>query len=500
MSAAEVYLKFKAFLEDKVSAGWHNLVGAVQKGCQSAGKALAGMSAIFGEMPGKMGKVASGVGNMVQAFLSMGPIGAVIAGVNMALSFLANSAREAAEAYKAAVDKMAARTRALYETVHQRKLDKLNESLKEATTLAQRAARAFDAMAAAYLKVQRSRQQTSAMQGSAEIASMELAKANAMGGAQGNDRAVVGAQHDVAIAQRRRALAESAAAEEVENAVKEEKDARVRNKMAREQVRAAEKALEDAEKDLALIEQVDAKRAAQYRTKVEAAQNALAEAKINQATKEAALTAATEAVTQARIKQAQSATDNERAVVEAKATLADAELAKRKAEETEAARRAIEEEKRRREEERALQEAESAARRKLIEEQRRQAAAAREEARATSAAASEARSRAAEASANLTAAWRLYRDKAAMQAVMDDEKAQKEAEKQFQKDFARLQSRRRDWRTADNLGVDDRATREVALAQEAKKAADEYAKTTAEAAKRAADSLDTIRSAFEEAE
>ena len=74
MSLAEVYLKFKAWLEDKVSAGFRNLVTVVQKGCQSAGKALAGLSAMFGELPGKCGQVVSGMANMVNAFMSMGGI------------------------------------------------------------------------------------------------------------------------------------------------------------------------------------------------------------------------------------------------------------------------------------------------------------------------------------------------------------------------------------------------------------------------------------------
>ena len=49
-----------------------------------------------------------------------------------------------------------------------------------------------------------------------------------------------------------------------------------------------------------------------------------------------------------------------------------------------------------------------------------------------------------------------------------------EARKQFEKDLDRLKSRRRDWRTAENLSVDDEAVRRVELAREEKEAAEKH--------------------------
>ena len=61
-----------------------------------------------------------------------------------------------------------------------------------------------------------------------------------------------------------------------------------------------------------------------------------------------------------------------------------------------------------------------------------------------------------------------------MAAQLEEEKADAAARKQFEKDFAKLKDRRRDWRTAENLSVDDEAVRRVALAREEKEAAERH--------------------------
>lgn len=91
----------------------------------------------------------------------------------------------------------------------------------------------------------------------------------------------------------------------------------------------------------------------------------------------------------------------------------------------------------------------------------------------SSAAQSAAQADLAAAKAQVSKAWGWYRNKDSMQAVIDEKKAQEEAEKQFEKDFERLKNRRRDWRTVEmgKLSVEDEATRQVALAKEAEAAA-----------------------------
>lgn len=87
---------------------------------------------------------------------------------------------------------------------------------------------------------------------------------------------------------------------------------------------------------------------------------------------------------------------------------------------------------------------------------------------------SKTRSAVSAAESKLQQAWGWYRDKDSMAAQLAEEKADAQARKQFEKDFERLRYRRRDWRTAENLSVDDEAVRRVALAREEKEAAERH--------------------------
>ena len=93
------------------------------------------------------------------------------------------------------------------------------------------------------------------------------------------------------------------------------------------------------------------------------------------------------------------------------------------------------------------------------------------------------------AESKLQQAWGWYRNKDAMAAQMQEEKAEAEAQVQFEKDFARLRSRRRDWRNAENLSVDDEAVRRVAIAREEKAEAERH---LAEIEKNTADLADKL--------
>lgn len=110
----------------------------------------------------------------------------------------------------------------------------------------------------------------------------------------------------------------------------------------------------------------------------------------------------------------------------------------------------------------------------------------------------DAQNRLATAETALSQAWGWYRDKDSLKAQIEEEKANAAAEKQFETDFDRLRRRRSDWRTADNLSLDDEAVRRVGLAREERDAAAEYARETAEASREAADHLAYIQQAMEE--
>ena len=103
-------------------------------------------------------------------------------------------------------------------------------------------------------------------------------------------------------------------------------------------------------------------------------------------------------------------------------------------------------------------------------------------------------SRQSAAEGSLSTAWGWYRNQSQMQAVIDEQKAQAAAEVQWQKDFDRLKSFRRDWRTADfgSLSAADEAVRQVAFAKEEKAAADRAVLETAENTRDLAEKLDEL--------
>jgi len=109
-------------------------------------------------------------------------------------------------------------------------------------------------------------------------------------------------------------------------------------------------------------------------------------------------------------------------------------------------------------------------------------------------AAADARSRQSAAAGGLSTAWGWYRNQSQMQAVIDERKAQAAAEVQWAKDFERLKTWRRDWRTAEfgSLSAADEAVRQVAFAKEEKAAADRAVIETAENTRDMAQKLDEL--------
>ena len=105
-----------------------------------------------------------------------------------------------------------------------------------------------------------------------------------------------------------------------------------------------------------------------------------------------------------------------------------------------------------------------------------------------------ARSRQSAAEGSLSQAWGWYRDRSRMQAVIDEQKAQAAAEVQWQKDFERLKTWRRDWRTAEfgSLSASDEAVRQVAFAKEEKAAADRAVIETAENTRNLAEKMEEL--------
>jgi len=180
---------------------------------------------------------------------------------------------------------------------------------------------------------------------------------------------------------------------------------------------------------------------------------------------------------QKQLAEAQAKIDKKNAEAKAKA---EAEAAKKAAEEEEKTRLALERE--------IAKERERLWRADLKAQEAEYRRAQKEEA--------DAKSRLAEATAKESQAWGWYRDRDSWTAQLAEERADAEAQKQFDKDFSKLKDRFRDWRTSDRLSDDDELIRRVALAREEKAAAEEYARTTAEATQACADALEAIQDAI----
>lgn len=103
---------------------------------------------------------------------------------------------------------------------------------------------------------------------------------------------------------------------------------------------------------------------------------------------------------------------------------------------------------------------------------------------------SEAQQRLAAAQQESARAWGWYRNRDSWKSQLEEERANAEAERQFEKDAASLKRKTR-WRTR-TLNDDDELVRRVVLAREEEQAAQEYARQTAEATARAADALEEI--------
>ena len=225
----------------------------------------------------------------------------------------------------------------------------------------------------------------------------------------------------------------------------------------------------------------DSGEAAKAREKIRNAKDALDGIKTDEKT----LAAADEA--RAKIEQAQKALDTldvrrearELAVQNEIAAKVEADHKEQAEKDKAAAEKKAEEEKKAAEKaaaERARLDAQEAARRER-ERQAELAARIRDHQKllaAERAEESKTRSAVSAAESKLQQAWGWYRDKDSMAAQIAEEKADAAARKQFEKDFDRLKSRRRDWRKAENLSVDDEAVRRVALAREEKEAAERH--------------------------
>lgn len=489
MTANEIYLKVKGWFEDKISNQVRSALGTVRGSVKGVADVTRGLSAMFNGMGGAMSKTAEGANAILSGFLSFGKIGGIFATISVVIGFVMDRAEKAAAALKKlAEDRLAV----MQERLRQLKADeieKLDKAISKAADDADRAAKAFDAMAAAYMKVAQAKDATAAAGDAADISALALERQQAMNAAGSeNEAAAIGAGYDVAIAQRRLAAATDQQSAAVERAAEQAAD-------DADRAAASDKAVADARDAylLALKKQNEAENmeaiapdVLKARNKsVEQARKNLEAAEMRRTAAYAQQEASAEAVKQAELRRA-AAIDDATAAVES-AERAEVKLLESQmlAEQAEYAKLELEAEKKAAEERQAAERA-------VADARKREADAVRASIAEQEKQRSFFESELSNAAQELTNAWHLYRDKSAMQAVMDEEKAQKQAEKDWAKDFASLKSRRRDWRTAENLNVDDRAVREVALAKERKDQAERSLIEIAENTRRTREQLESL--------
>ncbi len=455
MNANAIYLAVRGTFVDGISANVKRAMSTVATSCSKAGRIVAGVSSAFsafGSAAGSaLGKVGGAVGNVVGALAAMGPIGGIIAGISAAMEWFTNKTTQAAKAAEEFAKVNLAKGLEKLNQARTNAIEGINRNLAELSTRAEKAAKSFDTLAAAYLKVSNAKNATEKAGGDAALADIRLQKQNALSGAANPEEAALkGAGFDVQIAQRRRDNVSAEAAAAVKAAAQESADAAKRSAAATDLEAKLKAELATAERELADDLETDSAFSKALRERRDKAQAAYEAAVNDRITAEANAEAAAEAVKTAQLKQAEAVSNATAELVAAQRAQKELAEAQQKAKQAqlEAAEAA------------AAATAEAKKRDKLKTEEKGQ----RGLLDAFSNGLKGAQAQAADSAQRADEAFRRF---ANPQAFRDQDREAKRAEREerrFQDQFARLQ-KRNDWRTADLHGGDE-AVRRVALARE----------------------------------
>lgn len=314
-------IKFTSVGVDKVSAGLTGIGNAAKVGIRS----LTALAGSLGSAGGSIGKAAGQVANFMWSVQQMGAIGGIVAGAQMIISQVSDHFIKKADAMVEAARRMSEQVRARFEEIKAKSLEEINEQLAKATTLADRAAARFDALAAAYLKVEGAKAQAAKAGGSAVLSGLALEREEAMAAAGDKDkRAIVGAEYDVRIAREGLDYARLDGDNSVAAAKQEAKDANARSKAASRTEREARRAAEKAADELGNYRYVeDQSKIEDLRRKKDEADAALAKATNDRIAKTAAAAAADENVAAAERNRLAAILDHHRSLVAAETSLKD---------------------------------------------------------------------------------------------------------------------------------------------------------------------------------
>lgn len=455
MNANAIYLAVKGYFEDKISANVKRAMNTVAASCRNASKVVGGISAAFGSLgtiaQGSLAKVAGSVGGVVQALATMGPLGGVITGISAAIELFSSKALNAAKAAEEFAKTNLARGLEKLNQVRADAIVEINRNLAETTSRADKAAKAFDTLANAYLKVARAQSETEKAGGDAALSDLRLQKQNALSNAASPESAALaGADFDVKIANRKYANVVAESAAKVKEATEEAAFAQKRASAAAELEANLKKELAAAEADIIERGDVDREFDKALQARREKAEAAYDRAVNDRVSAEANARAAAEAVKTAQLRQTESVNNATAELVAAKRTQRELVAAQKKATEEQVAA------------------AEASAQAKAAEEKRN--ALRREEANqrnlidAFKGGIPAAQAQADESARKAEEAFQRFKNPKAFRELDREERRAQRDEKRFQQQFERLQ-KRKDWRTADLHGGDE-AVRRVALARE----------------------------------
>ena len=451
-------------------------VNSFAKAARVAASTTAMMAGALSSLGGVAGKVSHAVSAVAMGLMAFGPIGAVIAGVQAAFHAFVQSAMEKADALKERVARMAESVKEKLAKVvarafadFSRDIDRVIQSTDYLTTKFENAAKAAE-------KLYTARKATQDASGEAEIAQLERQAAENGGGAD----------WALEIAKKREELARKNADIEAAHEREMLQTARERLALAEKNAKALERAYVKADKEYLRIRDsgLDQDRVNTFKEKRDTVLSQLRIEEERIRTARIDLDAAKENAAANEIRRNNTVTNAGTDVLRAYDAVRQQEDAIEQERQQAIAEQAKEEERARLELERKISAERVNAMRKEIAER--------------SALEREAQTRLQAAVAVEAQAWGWYRNKDQWKAQLASEKADAEAQVQFEKDFEHLKRFRKGWRTNTSLSEDEEIVRRVGLAREQREAAEDYARQTAQECARAADALETIEQAITE--
>ncbi len=417
----------------------------VRYACGIAARGALTLASSLGSADSALGKTAHAALNLFASVQQMGAIGGIMAGAQIAINVVCEKIVASYDKMLEAVERSSARIRDRLDKLNEVRMDGIKQALEEATTRAQAAAKAFDTMAAAYMKVEKAKVDTEKSGANARLSGLTLEKSRAMAAAKDdNERATIGAAYDEKIAKAKLVSTTDEQSAAVAGAEDELTHAQRRAIRAKRTENAAKRAMDKAaavyDEDVASGNDANVGKSKAAR---DAAAKAYQDAVNDRIAKKADAEVADEKLKQAKIAQTTALNDARREVVEAESAakqLADAQLKAAKAE--------LEREK-------AEQKAAEAARRKAAADEKR---AALDEKRKS---ATSERDR---WQGEFAAAFDLWRDPEAAAPAVEADKKRGEDLKRFRKEVNRyggkgkIDEYARLMREGDEEGMQERLT------------------------------------------